>query len=144
MQVSNDGIDPKLFEHVVDMMGRAPVYQNLGIKLSRLGKGTCELKMQVDEKHCIAEGQIHGGMYLTLSDAAMGLAMQSLGIEGATVEMSSQFIYPVRQGQLIIARAQVVKSGKRVLFIEAEALSEEKLIFHCHGAFVNKGPLNIP
>lgn len=144
MQISNDGVEPIIFNYVVDSADRAPVYKHLGINIIRLGKGICELEMLVTQEHCIAEGQIQGGMLMTLGDAAMGLAMQSLGIDGATVEMTSQFIYSVRTGQSVQAWADVVKAGKRVLFIKAEISDKDKVLFRCHGVFINKGPIKIP
>lgn len=69
----------------------------------------------------------HAALTFALGDSAAGYAALSLmgeQDEVVTVEMKINLITPAK-GQRLIARGDVVKSGRRVIVVKAEVLAED-------------------
>ncbi len=65
-------------------------------------------------------GILHGGMASTILDDIMGLTVYSLEREAffATVNLNVDFLANVRVGENVIATAEVIKSGRSVVFMQ--------------------------
>lgn len=139
----NQGLDERLFQHIVESNLNAPYYRMIGIKTRALAPGRAEMAVMIDEnRHTNPLGLVHGGMFASLADAAMGNAVRSLGIAGVTVECSVSFLGTVSAGVELVGRGQVVKSGRNILFVEAEVWSD-RLVARANGVFFNTGPIEI-
>lgn len=90
--MENTGIEPQLFDYINHSINETPFYNLLGIKVYKLGPGLAELETVAESKHMNPLGAVHGGLYMSLADAAMGNAVRSLGIKGVTVDCSTAFI----------------------------------------------------
>ncbi|MGI5880374.1 MAG: PaaI family thioesterase [Syntrophomonadaceae bacterium] len=139
MNAINDGIDDILFQYIQNSIRETPYYQTLSIALSRIGLGTAEVTVTSRAEHTNPLGLIHGGLIMSLADAAMGNAVRSLGIRGVTVDCSTAFLSSAALGDLIIARGRVLKSGKSLIFAHAEIWAGEKLIADSKATFANTG-----
>lgn len=66
-------------------------------------------------------GILHGGMASTILDDIMGLTVYSLERDSffATVTLNVDFLGNVRVGEKVIATAEVVKSGRSVVFMQS-------------------------
>lgn len=135
MSAVNDGINPMLFDYIVNLMAETPICRLLGMEMIRIGVGTAEIRLLAAEKHGNTRGGVQGGVLMTLADAAMGTAVRSMGFIGATVEMSSHFFSPTGPGQLLIAKADFVKKSGKLLFATAEISSEDKVLYRSQGIF---------
>jgi acyl-CoA thioesterase len=103
-----------------------PFFCQMGIDIVSYDAGTAVLKMQVRPDMLNGVGWLQGGMLVALADEAIALALytQLKGPEGiATISESTSFVKGVREG-VIIARAKVIKKGRRVAFAEAEVFLE--------------------
>ena len=141
MNVINDGIDDKLFQYIQKSIAETPYYQVLSISLSRFGAGIAEVTVTSIVEHTNPLGLIHGGLIMSLADAAMGNAVRSLGIRGVTVDCSTAFLSPAALGEQITARGRVLKSGKSLIFAHAEVWAGEKLIADSKASFANTGTI---
>lgn len=72
-------------------------------------------------------GILHGGMASTILDDIMGLTVYSLEREAffATVSLNVEFLANVQVGETVTATAEVVKSGRSVVFMQASLHNEE-------------------
>jgi uncharacterized protein (TIGR00369 family) len=103
-----------------------PFFCLMGIDIIGYESGTAVLKMQVRPDMLNGAGWLQGGMLVALADEAIALALYTrlLEHEGiATVSESTSFIKGVREG-VIVAKAKVIKKGRRVAFAEAEVFPE--------------------
>ena len=141
MSAVNDGLDKKLFEYLQKSIKNTPYYQMLGIELSALAPGRADIKVVAGQQHSNPMGLVHGGLISSLADAAMGNAIRSLGIKGVTVDMSIAFTASARMGDTIVARGKVLKSGKNMIFAEAEVYAGEVLIGHSKATFFRVGEI---
>jgi uncharacterized protein (TIGR00369 family) len=102
-----------------------PFFCLMGIDVISIEPGTAELKMQVRPDMHNGVGWLQGGILAAIADEAMALALYSLlsGTEGiATISESTSFIRGVQEGD-ILAKARVIRKGRRVAFAEGEVYS---------------------
>jgi acyl-CoA thioesterase len=102
-----------------------PFFCLMGIDVISIEPGTAELKMQVRPDMHNGVGWLQGGILVAIADEAMALALYSLlpRTEGiATISESTSFIKGVQDGE-IIAKARVIRKGRRVAFAEGEVYS---------------------
>jgi acyl-CoA thioesterase len=102
-----------------------PFFCLMGIDVISIEPGRAELKMQVRPDMHNGVGWLQGGILAAIADEAMALALYSLlsGTEGiATISESTSFIKGVHDGE-IIAKARVIRKGRRVAFAEGEVYS---------------------
>lgn len=135
----NKGIETWLFEYMEKSIKETPFYNLLGVELVEIGPGEAALKVLPTEQHTNPLGIIHGGLLMSLADAAMGNAVRSLGIRSVTVDMSTSFVSSAMIGQEIIGRGKVIKAGRNLIFVEAAVSSNEKLLVKSTGTFFKTG-----
>lgn len=141
MQAENCGIDQNLFNYLVESISHTPYYKLLGIEISKIGQGKAELQVCANQNHTNPLGAIHGGLIMSLADAAMGNAIRSLGIKGVTVDCSTAFISGALLGELVVGKGSVLKAGKNMIFAEAKVFAGEQLIASCKGTFFKTGDM---
>ena len=98
----------------------------MGIDVISIEPGTAELKMPVRPDMLNGVGWVQGGILVAIADEAMALALYSLlsRTEGiATISESTSFIRGVQDGY-IVAKARVIRKGRRVAFAEGEVYSD--------------------
>jgi acyl-CoA thioesterase len=116
-----------------------PFLHVLGVRLVSMGQGKSELALTLTQEHMNSWGATHGGVIMSLLDAAMSAAGRSLDetAEGvATVELKTSFLRAshVLQPELII-RGMVLHSATTLFFGEAEVWCLDKLIAKGSGTF---------
>lgn len=88
---------------------------------SATGKGVGTVRGVVGSRHLNINGVVHGGVYATILDTAMGGAVVSLLAPGevtATTSLYIEFLRPARQGEELVARGEVVRRGRHLAFVE--------------------------
>lgn len=93
-----------------------------------LEAGQVSYKVTIEEKHLATRMAAHGGLLAALMDGALGIAALSLVVDKqqlvATVEMNIKYLLPVLLGDEILAKGQVLKAGKRLLFSEVKVYNQ--------------------
>ena len=107
-------------------LGRPPAY----------GRGYRLLSHSRRPFHLNGTGTLHGGVYASLIDTAMGLSVLALvGVRTATIEMNVHFLGAVSEGR-ITCQSQVVHRTRRTATAEAKVHdSEGNLVAMGTGAF---------
>jgi len=113
---------------VEEIFRDAKFIHTLGIELIDFGSGWCETKMAkvatLEQQH----GFVHAGALMTLADHTCGMAAATTVPEGRdviTVENKVSFLRPA-SGQEMLCRATVLRSGKTLVFVEAEIVVERE------------------
>jgi uncharacterized protein (TIGR00369 family) len=108
------------------------VFQNarfigsLGIELAACGFGWCETKLKATPALEQQHGFIHAGVLMTIADHTCGGAAASTMPEDKeviTVENKVSFLRPAQAASLI-CRAEVLRTGRNLVFVEAEVSVE--------------------
>jgi uncharacterized protein (TIGR00369 family) len=102
---------------------KIPFLTHLKILTETLGKGTATLSLPVEKHLTNSLGTVHGGVIMSLLDVALCTAARTLHPESVgviTINLSTSFIGG-GAGSRLIAEARVMKDGKSMSFVEAEA-----------------------
>lgn len=87
------------------------------------GPGVCTVRGKVLPRHLNINGVVHGGVYATVLDTAMGGAVVSLLNEGestATTSLYVEFVRGARAGVELVARGEVLRRGRHLAFVEGK------------------------
>jgi|SRR6516164_1236881 len=106
----------------------APFIRSLGIELIQFGRGWCETRLSIKPTHQQQHGSVHAGVLMTVTDHTCGGAAASVVPEDKdviTVENKVSFLRPAL-GAALSCRAQVLRAGRNLIFVEAEVLVEGK------------------
>jgi uncharacterized protein (TIGR00369 family) len=112
-------------QKILDRIRSIPITNGLKFSIAEMSRGACVLSMDRDKAFDGIFDTIHGGLLMTLADSASAFAILTLtGADArmATTEMSIRFLAPARDR--VIARAKVLKRGRRMAFCEAEIKDE--------------------
>jgi uncharacterized protein (TIGR00369 family) len=104
----------------------AQFIRSLGIELTACGNGWCEARLKVAPTLRQQHGFVHAGALMTLADHTCGGAAASTMAEDRdviTVETKVSFLRPASVAELI-CRAEVLRAGKNLVFVEAEVMVE--------------------
>ncbi len=85
------------------------------------GHGVSTVRGTVRRKHLNINGVVHGGVYATVLDTAMGGAVVSLLAEGestATTSLYVEFLRSARSGVELVGRGEVLRRGRHLAFVE--------------------------
>jgi uncharacterized protein (TIGR00369 family) len=108
---------------------RIPFLAHLGVEVVEFGQARATLSMAVAPEHRNSMDVAHGGVVMTLLDAAMAIAGRAshtddydADLNVITVEMKTTFMSPGRGS--LVARGHCVHRGGSLMFCEGEARDE--------------------
>ncbi|PPR24384.1 MAG: hypothetical protein CFH38_00899 [Alphaproteobacteria bacterium MarineAlpha10_Bin1] len=114
------------FETVVrENYSRQHFLRYMGAEIGEIAPGFCTLHLKSRPELSQQNGFMHGGAVAALADVASGLAAFTLFEAGAdilTVELKINYLAPAA-GEEIIARGEVVKSGRRLTVVRSEVFA---------------------
>ncbi len=142
MDAVNAGLDEKLFDYLQKSIKETAFYNLLGLELQLMAPGYVEIRLVSTLQHVNGIGLIQGGLIISIVDAAMGNAIRSLGIKGATVDISTSLTSAARLGDTIVARGKVLKAGKNLIFTEGQVYVGDKMIGDSKATFYKIPDLN--
>lgn len=99
-----------------------PLLAQLGVSFDDYGEGWVAAAWTPTELACNPLGQVHGGVYGVIHDAAMNFATNSAlesGDRAATLDVSYQTMRPAEAGQPLAVRGEVVRVAKQVAYVES-------------------------
>ena len=99
--------------------------ERVKIKAGEVEPGRATLHVDVEEIHLNGSGSLHGGVYASLLDDAMGLSVASLvGLRIATTQMNVHFLGAVGEGR-ITCRSEVIHQTRRTATAEGRVYDDE-------------------
>lgn len=110
-----------------------PIAALLGFGLIEIERGRALLEYRPDESHYNPIGTVHGGVFSTVLDSAMALAVHSMLDAGSgftTTELKVNFVRGVHAdtGRLL-AQGQVIHGGRRTMLAEARLVDDSDKLF---------------
>ena len=118
---------PMSVEHAREYQKKIPFVSHLKILTEELGKGTARLSMPVEAHLRNSLGTVHGGAIMSLLDVALCTAARTLHPESIgvlTIDLSTSFIGG-GSGAKLYAEARVMRDGRSMSFVEAEAKNDD-------------------
>jgi len=118
---------PMSVEHAREYQKKIPFVSHLKILTEELGKGSARLSMPVEAHLRNSLGTVHGGAIMSLLDVALCTAARTLHPESigvVTIDLSTSFIGG-GSGAKLYAEARVMRDGRSMSFVEAEAKNDD-------------------
>ena len=87
------------------------------------GHGAVVVTGTVERRHLNINGVVHGGVYATILDTAMGASVVSTLADGETTATTSlyvEFLRAAREGETLVARGKVLRRGRHIAFAEGD------------------------
>jgi uncharacterized protein (TIGR00369 family) len=103
-----------------------PLARTLGVRLTRLERGECDLELENRRDLDGIFACLHGGILATLADSAVAFAMLTYidtDSTMTTVEFNIRFLAPCRE--TVVARSRVIRSGKTLLTGEVDLVGKQ-------------------
>ena len=100
-------------------------------------QGLASFAWQVTGEYLNAAKLLHGGAMCTLLDHSMGALayLDSSGSFAHTIQMSVQFIQPVRKNRWIMVKAKHLAGNGHNILLSAEAIVNDKVVASAQGTF---------
>jgi uncharacterized protein (TIGR00369 family) len=104
---------------------RGGFHQEVGFRVlaEKSGRGFCTVSGKVERRHLNINGVVHGGVYATILDTAMGGSVVSLLVDDETTATTSlyvEFLRAAREGEVLTARGRVLRRGRHIAFAEGD------------------------
>ena len=114
--------DPDFAERVRKSFDAQGIMDHIGATLTLIEPGVCEIELPYSDGVSQQHGFFHGGVIGTTADSAGGYA--AFGLMDAedgilTVEYKLNLMAPA-DGDLLVARGQVVRAGRTLTVVRAE------------------------
>jgi uncharacterized protein (TIGR00369 family) len=113
------------FERIVrDSFATQRIMSTLGATLTNVSPGRVEIRLPFHSNFTQQHGFLHAGVVTTILDSACGYAALSVMPEGVgvlSIEFKTNLLAPAR-GDVLIARAEVVRSGRTITVCKADGL----------------------
>ncbi|WP_026998969.1 PaaI family thioesterase [Eisenibacter elegans] len=129
-------------EQVLARWNEYPFYKWAGLRIIEAHEGRATIALQVQDHHRGGGGTqaINGGIMAYLFDGLLGAAVVSVWDEGVigqvTTSLNVQYISMLQATDEVLGKAQVIKKGKRVVFVDGEIYDAQgQLCARCQGAF---------
>ncbi|WP_052728247.1 PaaI family thioesterase [Domibacillus tundrae] len=123
----------------VKTMAEGNVWKLFGVNVLKGTDGECELEIEMKEEFKQSYGSMHGGVIATALDMSMAAAISTTLEDNKycnTIDLYTSYLRPMA-GSRLIAKAAIVKNGKRVAVLNADAFNEEgKHIATARGTFM--------
>ncbi len=110
---------------------RSPAGNWLQFTLEHIEHGKAVIALTVRPEMTNPYRHIHGGMMSLVIDEAIGWAVVSLDTENhyTTLNLNVDFLYAIREGERLRAKAEVIRAGKKIIHVECRVYNmEEQLL----------------
>ena len=120
---------------IVDkMMAKDAFSKWMGINVVHVDLGTCRLAMKVKPEMLNGFQIAHGGLTYALSDSALAFAANSHGQHAVSLDTSIKHLFPVKEGDELLANCQVKHKGNSVGVYTVEVFNQDqKLVSYFNG-----------
>lgn len=96
----------------------------IGLELLEYGEGKVKLGLPYRKEFDNVRDTVHGGIYMAVLDTTMGMFCRSLGFNDVlTIQMNTQFLKPVVEGD-ITATAAMVSQSRTTALVEGRLFDE--------------------
>jgi len=117
--------NPAFAEEIKQSFTKQTIMGLIGATLTRVEPGIVEITLPYRADLAQQHGYLHAGIVTTIADSACGYAAYSLmppDSEVLSVEFKVNLLRPAK-GEMFLAAAEVVKSGKTLTVVRADVFS---------------------
>ncbi len=121
------------YERAREIFAGIALARHLGFELLEVGPETAVMAVTVDERHGNYLGGLHGGVLAALVDTVAFFPGRLLpsGLRFTTEGLELHFMRPAGPGARIVARADILRLGRRVATVQVQAKAGQGQLL-CH------------
>lgn len=126
--MSHQARNPQFAEEIKQSFARQTIMGLIGAEITRVEPGIVEITLPYRADLAQQHGFLHAGIVTTIADSACGYAAYSLmppNTEVLSVEFKVNLLRPGK-GELFLASAEVVKSGRTLTVVRADVFSLDR------------------
>ncbi|MBY8964893.1 PaaI family thioesterase [Algiphilus sp.] len=115
----------------LELVRTLPLHQQLGMTEINSEEGRGDLRFEVQQNQLNPAGMLHGGVLYTLCDVCAYAGLLSVlddQTEAVTHDLHVSVMGAMGAGASGRIRSRVVRMGRRVVFIDAEVMSDDRII----------------
>ncbi|WP_182187449.1 PaaI family thioesterase [Pectinatus frisingensis] len=101
-----------------------PFTKDLGVVIDKIDYGRIDISLKVEHRHTNIYQITHGGVLMSLSDAAIGAACLSLNKRVVTLDFSINLLRAVPEGHTIKTQTEIIHNGKQTVVAECSIFDE--------------------
>ena len=120
----------------------SPVLELIGPLFSK-GKGAdLVIGLRVEAKHCKARGTVHGGIFATLADVALGYSLSTSAappLNAVTANLTLDYAGTAKIGDWLETHVDIQKQGSRLAFANCYITAGEQRIVRASAVFLVEG-----
>lgn len=105
-----------------------PFFKFMDATVLHTSPGRAKIKIPLKAEHANTYGIVHGGITAALVDMAAGVALRTLKVRIVTVEISTTYFEPITPDEELIADAQLVRHGKKLLHADVNIFKQENIL----------------
>jgi uncharacterized protein (TIGR00369 family) len=102
--------------------------------------GTPRFGLLVDKHHLNSRGFAHGGVFTAFADHSFGhlarRAGKARGLRVATISLSASFISFAHPGDFIEAKAEIVRQGRSLIFLQGRLTVGDRVVIAGDAVFM--------
>lgn len=108
----------------------APFNALLGVRFISWSDDMAELQLTITHDHLNGAFTVHGGVFATMLDNAVTFCAAFAG-EGRpghrclTLSLTTSFVGPAVEGDVLTARARIVGGGRKLVFVQGEVVNQD-------------------
>ena len=114
--------------------GAPPVTQWLDGRIVSCGVGEMEVRFMTRPEMANPAGLLHGGMQAAMMDDVIGMTSATVEEQGfmLSIDLHVNYLGKIEVGRPVLARARIVRSGKRIAHAVCELMDEQgKAVSRC-------------
>lgn len=114
--------NPDYAGRVQASFARQAFVNTIGASLAHVGVGEVDIALPRNDALAQQYGYVHGGVLISIADAAAGyaaLTVTALGAGVLTAELKVNFLRPA-QGDMQVARGRIIKPGKTLTICQSD------------------------
>lgn len=115
-------------EFIKEHFATVPFFQYMEVTVIATSRGQAKIKLPMKPQYANTYGITHGGVVAALVDMAAGIALRTLKYRILTVEVSTSYFEPVALDEELIAEAQLVKEGRKLLHVEVNVYNQKNTL----------------
>ena len=123
-------------QQMIEFCHSNTIIDTLGVEVVPIDDGDVRLELVIEERHTNFFEVCHGGVLTTMADTAMGIICNQLNKSVLTMNLSIDFLHPVRLNTRIIAVPKIIHNGRQTMVCECDMVdSSGKLYSKVHATF---------
>lgn len=127
-------------EFIKNHFNKLPYFKFMHAQVLETARGYAKVTLPIKPEYSNTYGISHGGIVTSLVDMVSGVALRTLKLRIVTIEVTTNYFKPVALNDKLIAEAQLVQEGHKILHADVQVFNQEnslvargKVIYYVRG-----------